>query len=358
VTRLTRLQAINHALCGLDGDGKIHCFGHNIGAVLGQPDTRNLELAARVPGVPKARSVGVGDRFACALTQAGEVWCWGQAVWALNSASEAPASSRPKRIAGLSEIARLVVNSAYACGFDGQNRAHCFFGVDDPKRSRTAYHVGVLDGVRHALLPEMGVLGQVLAISNQGQLLLGANPGFDDLKQLTLAPVSGFESVSRLAGAYSRFLVQNTDGRVYRLHARQGKLQGATEAFSALDGAHDLLGTSFALFEGGQVRGVDMDAKLAPRIVKVSPLVSLTNGPGVCGVTAKREVRCVAPRNSAVADRVLFEHVQSIAGTYDTQCAIDASNHVVCRGKCETGQCGVTFGVHFSKTPLQVPLAK
>ncbi|HMR07387.1 MAG TPA: hypothetical protein PKA88_16510 [Polyangiaceae bacterium] len=358
VARLSQLRIVNHAICGLDVDGGVHCFGYNLEGILGQPNTRYLEQATPVPGVPEARAVAVGDRFVCSLSQGGEVWCWGQAVWALKTASQTPADSRAKRIVGLTGMTRLIANEAYACAFDQKDHAHCFFGVDDPKRSRVPYRVSVLDGVRHALLPDMGVLGQVVAISKTGQLLLGPNPGFDDLKGLTLTPVSGLDNVRVVTGAYSRFLVQKADGSVYLLAARQGVLQDAPTAFPALDGAKDLLGTRLALFDKGEVRGMSTDEKSAHVLAKSSDLVSLTPGPGVCGTTAKRSVLCVAATNYAVADTTLFENVHGVAGNADTQCAIDTADRVLCRGRCEAGQCGLTVGVHYSKIPLRVPLTQ
>ena len=159
VKKLTQLRAVNHAVCGLTAEGSVHCFGHNINAVLGHPDTRYLESALPVAGVPSARGVGVGQRFACALTQSGEVWCWGLAATAQKSTALEPVRSKPKRVLGLSGMKRLIVHNAYGCAFDPKDQAHCFFGTESSSRARTPYRVADMDGVQSALLPEMGVLG-------------------------------------------------------------------------------------------------------------------------------------------------------------------------------------------------------
>ncbi len=356
IKTLTQLRAVNHAVCGLDTEGALHCFGHNINAVLGHPDTRYLDRAMPVSGVPKARDVGVGQRFACALTQSGEVWCWGLAATAKKSTAQEPVRSKPKRVAGLSGMKRMIVHNAYGCAFDPADNAHCFFGTESSSRSRAPYRVAALDGVQSALLPEMGVLGQAVAIDRKGQLLLGANPGFDDLKQLTLAPVPGLARARRVTGSYSRLLVQLADGKVHQLQARQGKLTSPIKHFAPFDSAVDMLGYRFALFQDGEVRTVGSNEKGARKIVQGSPLTRFVPGPGICGVTAKGSVRCVATSTFASPEKTLFRSVVRVAGTEDTQCAIDASGRVLCRGACSTGECGVTQGVHYSKSPLRVPL--
>ena len=150
--------------------------------------------------------------------------------------------------------------------------------------------------------------------------------------------------------------MQLADGKVHRVQARQGKLTSPTKRFAAFDNAVDTLGYRFALFQGGEVRTVGANEEGALTIVQKSPLTRLVPGPGICGVTANGAVRCVATSTFASPEKTLFKSVVSVAGTEDTQCASDASGRVLCRGACSTGQCGVTHGVHYSKSPRRVPL--
>lgn len=353
---VVRIGVLNHAVCALTKAGDIHCQGHNIRGALGQANPRLLERAMAVPGLGKARGIAVGDRFGCALTQSREVWCWGQFPTIRGSTGEQPADSRPKRVPGLARIERIVATESYACAYDEGGRAHCFFGPEQENKPRAAYPVPALDHVAPAVLPDLGVLGQGIAIDAQGGVLLGPNPGFDDLKGLTLSPVAGLSDIAEISGAYSRFLVRSKQGRVWMMRARQGKLEAAPEPVPDLTGVTDIEGSRLMLLAKGKVVRIDDDVSKPVTVVESSDLMRLVAGPGVCGLTRQRAARCIPLGQEPGA--VLFERVKAIEATAETQCAIDDDDRVLCRGACSRGECGVTHGVYFTATPMRVPLTK
>ncbi|RAL19999.1 hypothetical protein DL240_19305 [Lujinxingia litoralis] len=59
-------------------DGRVYCWGQNQRAQLGQASTLTLSATPReVSGVSDAYRVGAGRYHSCALTTAGDAWCWG-----------------------------------------------------------------------------------------------------------------------------------------------------------------------------------------------------------------------------------------------------------------------------------------
>jgi alpha-tubulin suppressor-like RCC1 family protein len=62
-------------VCGIDGAGSLFCFGSNASGALGILGKPSL-TAYEVPGGPYA-SVSTDYNMTCALTTAGEAWCWG-----------------------------------------------------------------------------------------------------------------------------------------------------------------------------------------------------------------------------------------------------------------------------------------
>lgn len=64
--------------CAVDGEGRVFCWGDNSGGQLGiAPFNHDVWEPLRIYGVPRAVQVAAGFAHACALTEAGEVYCWG-----------------------------------------------------------------------------------------------------------------------------------------------------------------------------------------------------------------------------------------------------------------------------------------
>lgn len=72
--------------CAVMRSGHVYCWGGNDTRAVGS-DTVSADCPGqgfacspdprRVPGIDDAIQVGTGDGFSCALTRAGNVWCWG-----------------------------------------------------------------------------------------------------------------------------------------------------------------------------------------------------------------------------------------------------------------------------------------
>ncbi len=67
-----------HSCAVTEDDGEVYCWGANDQGQLGDGSTSESTRPVRARGLPAARSVDADDQTTCALTQAGEVYCWGE----------------------------------------------------------------------------------------------------------------------------------------------------------------------------------------------------------------------------------------------------------------------------------------
>ena len=65
--------------CAVTGEGRVWCWGFNSFGQVGLPPEvgRWIETPVEVDGLEDARAITAGEYHNCALTEAGEVWCWG-----------------------------------------------------------------------------------------------------------------------------------------------------------------------------------------------------------------------------------------------------------------------------------------
>lgn len=64
--------------CVLREDRRVYCWGNNGVGQLGDGTTENRSAATAIPGLPsEIVAIAAGSYFACALTNSGEVYCWG-----------------------------------------------------------------------------------------------------------------------------------------------------------------------------------------------------------------------------------------------------------------------------------------
>src|SRR5690606_34998546 len=58
--------------------GDLHCWGSDFYGQLGGGDFENRPYESEKRVLSGVREVAAGDEHTCALTEAGEVWCWGR----------------------------------------------------------------------------------------------------------------------------------------------------------------------------------------------------------------------------------------------------------------------------------------
>jgi len=101
------LDCSNYFGCTVTDERKIACWGFNQFGQLGKAKQAYPAKGRGIVPVPPAVSVAVGLTHACALTEAGEVWCWGESSGGATGdgvldGEDAPVRViAPKRVEGL-----------------------------------------------------------------------------------------------------------------------------------------------------------------------------------------------------------------------------------------------------------------
>jgi alpha-tubulin suppressor-like RCC1 family protein len=128
---LPQLAAIStgpsHA-CGLTKAGVAYCWGENYFGQLGVGDTLSHPSAVAVAGGLRWTAISVGFWHTCALTADSTAFCWGE-----NLAGELavapdtlPLSTTPLAITGGFKFTSLSAGSLYACGLTAAGALYCW----------------------------------------------------------------------------------------------------------------------------------------------------------------------------------------------------------------------------------------
>lgn len=149
--------------CALTSSGHVKCWGSNASGQLGDGTTQLRRRPVDVVGLADhVTEVSALGHFTCALTVAGEVWCWGS-NWAheLGDGSSVGHRTHPVQVAGLeSRVTRLSAGVSHSCALLVTGRVQCWgYGLlGDGKRTagstavmvkRTDDAVDVAAGLSH-----------------------------------------------------------------------------------------------------------------------------------------------------------------------------------------------------------------
>jgi alpha-tubulin suppressor-like RCC1 family protein len=140
--------------CALSTAGDAYCWGSNYdGQVTGTGDAAAPRL---VPGGHKWKSITAGLYSSCGVTTAGAAYCWGDnALGQLGTGGSGTDSSVPVAVAGGRTWAQLEVGALHACGVTTDREAFCWgygdFGqLGDSTSASSAAPVAVHGGFRWA----------------------------------------------------------------------------------------------------------------------------------------------------------------------------------------------------------------
>jgi alpha-tubulin suppressor-like RCC1 family protein len=121
-------------VCAIRGSGRLQCWGSNTDGVLGigrKGGTIREPVYVRAPlGDPSARmaaiNVGAGD-FACGVTQAGALYCWGNGAWGTLGVGKREAFEwSPVRAATSTSFLSVSGGDRFACGLARTHQVYCW----------------------------------------------------------------------------------------------------------------------------------------------------------------------------------------------------------------------------------------
>jgi hypothetical protein len=118
----------DHHACAVLDNGALRCWGWNYSGQLGNGKAgENAFAPEKVGGLQNVRQVDGGMNHTCAVTNAGEVFCWGSNI--LGSLGDGSQSDRlrPVKVAGLPGPARSVaLGAGHTCAILEDGRAFCW----------------------------------------------------------------------------------------------------------------------------------------------------------------------------------------------------------------------------------------
>lgn len=132
-----KLELGERSACALYDKGGVRCWGDNEYGQLGIKTNRFEEMSreglpnrhalAMVPAFGKdVVDLGVGDRYACALVEAGDVYCWGYNWEGLFVIPGPEVTTTPIKIKGLGNVKKLSVGSGHQCALNTDDEFICW----------------------------------------------------------------------------------------------------------------------------------------------------------------------------------------------------------------------------------------
>jgi Regulator of chromosome condensation (RCC1) repeat len=127
--------------CAIDREGRVRCRGRNDFGQLGTGTRVQALVRSAIPvaGLGRARSLAVGLNHTCALTEAGEVWCWGASydgqlgdgspVPSSSAAGPTPSSPKPVLVKGLAgKVVAIDAGTLHTCAVLESGAVVCWGG--------------------------------------------------------------------------------------------------------------------------------------------------------------------------------------------------------------------------------------
>jgi alpha-tubulin suppressor-like RCC1 family protein len=214
LSAIARVAVGNGFACALDMHGAARCWGAGGAGQLGDGNTEDRDapvlVATPEPLVDIAASPWSG--FACAVTNAGKVACWGQGHGGQLGVGDATDRAVPTNVVGVDGAISIALGSGFACTALHDGGVMCW-GADDEAQlggGKAGAEPGArrVDGVKDALALALGerhacALSRAGSVTCWGAAYDGAIPGQTALAPPTEVLSSSFAAIAIAAGYQS-----------------------------------------------------------------------------------------------------------------------------------------------------------
>ena len=127
---VAKITTGGNSACALSNSGEVYCWGENILGQLGNSKKEFYAATTKVD-IPKAKSVALSIGHGCALLRSGKVSCWG-----VNSGGEVGTDSyfevnlwnveKPRVVVGLTSVKSVFVGNGNTCAIIQSGKVKCF----------------------------------------------------------------------------------------------------------------------------------------------------------------------------------------------------------------------------------------
>jgi alpha-tubulin suppressor-like RCC1 family protein len=221
-----RLSGSIRHTCGLDVEHRAWCWGFGLGGQLGDGRREDSSVPVLVAGEHAFVDISgsLGGDATCALTSAGEAWCWGpNSLGQLGNATR-EASDHPQRIATTVAFKSISIGDRHACAVSTEGNAYCWgsnsFGILGGGENGAASNTPVLVEGGHVFASVAAGGEHTCALSNDGQAYcwgmghLTGTEGAATRVSLPLAVETEHRFVAISAG-FAHTCAMTLDGAIY-----------------------------------------------------------------------------------------------------------------------------------------------
>ena len=122
--------------CAITDEGEVYCWGSNSSGQLGDGSQVDSTTPVKVVGLSfKARHIAAGENYTCSVLVDGSTHCWGNGSFGQLGNGTSSSSMVPQAVSGLSPVERLSARGGHTCAHS-RLRYRVLLGVELPGPTR------------------------------------------------------------------------------------------------------------------------------------------------------------------------------------------------------------------------------